>query len=88
MGEATETSSGTPIADERAQQPEVQHDLDEKASDKSLAEGGWLRRLIDVVSYVPPNCRYNPEKPFEFSMGLNVLFGKCLSTYGLSQTRH
>ena len=34
-----------------------------------------MGRLYDCFTYVPHRCRYDPEKPFEFSMGLNVLFG-------------
>ena len=36
---------------------------------------GRLLRLYDRLAYVPPRCRYDPEKPFQFSMGLNILFG-------------
>lgn len=32
------------------------------------------RRVYDVVSYTPPSCRYDPNKPPSFSMGMNVLF--------------
>lgn len=33
------------------------------------------RRVYDIVSYTPPRCRWDPEKPPVFSMPLNVLFG-------------
>lgn len=39
------------------------------------ASRSWGSRLVDTLGYVPPNCRYDPAKPFKFSMGLNVLFG-------------
>ncbi|KAF2083211.1 MFS general substrate transporter, partial [Saccharata proteae CBS 121410] len=32
------------------------------------------RRAYDIVSWVPPRCRWDPEKPPEFSMALNILF--------------
>ena len=36
-----------------------------------------LRQLIyDRLGYVAHRCRYYPERPFEFSRGLNLLFGK------------
>lgn len=35
----------------------------------------WLA-VYNRLSYVPAWCRYNPEHPVEFSMGLNILFGK------------
>jgi hypothetical protein len=42
----------------------------------SLPSKSTWRKVYDKLSYVPPRCRYNPDKPFEFSMGLNILFGK------------
>ena len=41
----------------------------------SHSSGRWSA-LYTKLSYVPPRCRYDPDKPFEFSMGLNILFGK------------
>ena len=35
----------------------------------------WPRTLYGRLKYVPPRCRYDPDQPFEFSMGLNLLFG-------------
>ena len=42
----------------------------------SKSRGTISQKVYDCVTYVPARCRYDPEKPFEFSMGLNVLFGK------------
>ena len=42
--------------------------------DADSSDGG-LRRLYNRLAYVPPRCRYDPEKPFQFSMGMNILFG-------------
>ena len=33
------------------------------------------RQLYLLINYTPERCRYNPEKPFGFSMALNLLFG-------------
>ncbi|KAJ9649631.1 hypothetical protein H2199_000409 [Coniosporium tulheliwenetii] len=33
------------------------------------------RRVYDILSWTPPRCRWDPEKPPVFSMPLNVLFG-------------
>jgi len=38
-------------------------------------------RLWAVLSFVPSRCRYDPNQPFEFSIGLNSLFGNHLSTF-------
>jgi hypothetical protein len=32
------------------------------------------RRIFAVLTWVPPRCRWDPEKPPQFSMSLNVLF--------------
>lgn len=34
-----------------------------------------LRRFTNIITYTPKKCRYDPEKPFKFSLPLNVLFG-------------
>ena len=44
---------------------------------KTPARTSRLRAWHYYVSYVPPRCRYNPDKPFLFSMSLNLLFGEC-----------
>ena len=79
MGEAAKTTP-TPSANLNATPPQkyVPRSKDEKARDESLQQRGRLRRFIDVLSYVPPKCRYDPEKPFQFSIGLNILFGMLL----------
>ena len=32
------------------------------------------QRIYNIITYTPKRCRYNPEKPFEFSLPLNLLF--------------
>ncbi|KAL5373950.1 hypothetical protein PMIN06_008454 [Paraphaeosphaeria minitans] len=32
------------------------------------------RRVYDILMYTPPRCRWDPDKPPQFSMGMNVLF--------------
>jgi hypothetical protein len=32
------------------------------------------RRMYDVLTYTPVRCRWDPEKPPQFSMSMNVLF--------------
>lgn len=32
------------------------------------------RRVYKIITYTPRRCRYNPDKPFEFSLALNLLF--------------
>jgi hypothetical protein len=47
--------------------------LDTKAASGKLSP--W-HALYNLVGYVPPWCRYNPDHPAQFSLGLNILFGK------------
>ena len=32
------------------------------------------RKIYSVLTWTPPRCRWDPEKPPEFSMPLNILF--------------
>ncbi|KIW65881.1 hypothetical protein PV04_08097 [Phialophora macrospora] len=52
-----------------------------EAPEESVAQNGtpkskrtMIQKISGCLTYVPPRCRYDPEKPFEFSMGLNLLF--------------
>lgn len=42
--------------------------------ERRVRQSVWTR-TYGVLSYTPARCRYDPDHPFEFSMGLNVLFG-------------
>ena len=33
------------------------------------------QRIYTIITYTPKRCRYNPDKPFVFSLPLNLLFG-------------
>ena len=48
---------------------------DESTKQKTISRSRF-GRVCDTLAYVPPRCRYDPDKPFEFSMGLNILFGR------------
>lgn len=48
------------------------HDKDSKASKIwRQIRSSWI---YGVLSWTPPRCRWDPEKPPQFSMSLNVLF--------------
>ena len=64
--------------------PTSEPDLNTKNADSSK---GRLRRVYDRLAYVPPRCRYDPENPFKFSMGLNILFGT-KRAYQVSKSSH
>ena len=50
--------------------PAPSHAYAYPSRDQSL----W-RNIYLIISYTPKRCRYDPDKPFGFSMGLNLLFG-------------
>lgn len=64
--------------------PVVSNDEDGQAGARKPAlhdearakQRGIPQKMYDCLTYVPPRCRYDPETPFEFSMGLNLLFGR------------
>lgn len=33
------------------------------------------QRVVKVLTWCPPRCRWDPDNPPKFSMGLNILFG-------------
>jgi len=47
----------------------------EQDGGSTTMRGGRWCAVYHRLAYVPPRCRYDPEKPFQFSMSLNVLFG-------------
>lgn len=32
------------------------------------------RRILEILTYTPERCRYDPERPFKFTFALNLLF--------------
>ena len=40
----------------------------------ALGQSIWQKMYI-LINYTPKRCRYQAEKPFGFSMALNLLFG-------------
>lgn len=47
----------------------------EQATTKSEPKRTIWRRTYDILTWTPPNMRWNPDSPPKFSMGLNILFG-------------
>lgn len=45
------------------------------ARNKSSGIGAFLRRIWEIINWVPPSCRHDPENPREFTLALNLLFG-------------
>ncbi|KAL6706598.1 hypothetical protein ACN47E_005354 [Coniothyrium glycines] len=45
----------------------------QKSEEKSTATSAW-RKVYTTLTWTPPHCRWDPAKPPQFSMGMNVLF--------------
>jgi hypothetical protein len=63
-----------------AQQKKEQINLEQKNDNehvnvvKTTRVSKWSK-VYDGLAYVPLQCRYDPIQPFQFSIGLNLLFG-------------
>lgn len=44
------------------------------SSPKQVKPSLW-RRIYETIYWIPPNCRWNPASPPQFSMAHNVMFG-------------
>jgi predicted MFS family arabinose efflux permease len=53
--------------------PSDETEARELENEKTKTPSRW-RRAYEVAFWVPPNCRWDPNKPPKFSMGLNILF--------------
>ena len=85
MGEEATRASPPALAPEEKTLPHnEEQQQDQKPPSRRSSSRGWLRTLVAMLSYVPPRCRYDPDRPFQFSMGLNILFGKS-KTYTIMQ---
>ena len=45
-----------------------------QATKSSHKEITLWQKTVNIVTYTPRKCRYDPDRPFEFSMPLNLLF--------------
>ncbi|KAJ4993071.1 membrane protein [Stagonosporopsis vannaccii] len=59
---ANQTSTSTPTSPQ-----------DDLGNGKQKELSSW-HKLYDVLAYCPPRCRWDPNKPPQFSMSMNVLF--------------
>lgn len=48
-------------------------DKNNQLAEKILKRPLW-RRVYDCMFWVPPKCRWDPDRPPKFSMALNILF--------------
>ena len=76
------TSSGAKVGSE--QNSQVPEDANDLASTRSIKGKGPFAKIKDnhyaracwnFVTWTPRKCRWDPESPPQFSIGLNLLFG-------------
>ena len=54
--------------------PEESDTLSSRSVHSSRKSYATLQKIYNIVNYTPKRCRYDPDKPFKFSLPLNVLF--------------
>lgn len=63
---------------ERVEKDEGETSTDERVGEQRAVEPAAarsaLRTMRHLVFWVPPRCRYDPENPPVFTLGLNILF--------------
>lgn len=73
-GEAIALAPQPSVSSQDASKPIAVNSHDGGAEDGSSKP--WIAVVYDRLAYVPPRCRYDPEKPFKFNIGINILFGE------------
>lgn len=52
-----------------------QNEKESAKEDGTENKSGVLAFVIRILTWAPPRCRYDPDKPFKFNLALNLLFG-------------
>ena len=63
------------FVEDQTKTPNASDTVSYRCAEPSRKEITILRRITNIITYTPKKCRYDPEKPFKFSLPLNVLFG-------------
>lgn len=81
--ERLELSCGNyPITSAHSNAPMSQGNEDEKshtsnvqnATEEPIAKRTYWKKVIEIISWTPPRCRWDPENPSRFGLPLNILF--------------
>ncbi|KAF1836210.1 MFS general substrate transporter [Decorospora gaudefroyi] len=48
--------------------------IEQEAQEKQSQQSSRWKRVWKILTYTPPNCRWDPDKPPQFSVSMNVLF--------------
>ena len=71
--ETTESRSAD-IASPDASTASVEQKQRDPVAPTSKHQSSIWRKVYSVLTYTPPNCRWDPKQPPQFSMAMNVLF--------------
>lgn len=66
-------SASTTASKSHSPEPQQVRIDSEEQQEQDLKRSRW-RKIYNILTWTPPNCRYDPANPPGFSMGLNVLF--------------
>ena len=84
MGDTPEKPNGTPSNEKEISMASGDGSQDHEVL--SRHRPSWWKKTYAILSWTPPRCRYDPDKPFQFSMALNILFGQNPSLSNLSMS--
>lgn len=73
MKEGGDTQIHTPPTDGNL--PAIESDRENGLRPQETISPSLLQRVIRILTWCPPRCRWDPENPPKFSMTLNVMFG-------------
>lgn len=76
--ETTDLSAGADLGANEKQQTtalrSTSNESKESRTTPDVEQQTLWRRIYNIISWTPPNCRWDPENPPEFSTALNFLF--------------
>lgn len=63
-----------PSVEKETNIPEESDTVSSHSMHSSRKEDTIWQHIYRIINYTPKRCRYDPDRPFEFSMALNLLF--------------
>lgn len=63
-----------PLGENETKRPEETDTATYQSAKPSQRVTTFWQKIVTIITYTPKRCRYDPDKPFIFSMPLNLLF--------------
>lgn len=63
-----------PTGENETKRPEETDTATYQSAKPSQRVTTFWQKIVTIINYTPKRCRYDPDKPFIFSMPLNLLF--------------